>query len=452
MTRRGEAGFTLIETIVGLVVMTIMVTAISQLFIDNLHVVTVGKARAIGLALAQEQIENLRDLPYQSLATQFGEIYPPGILPDNQILVRGGYTFTVNTSIKYVDDPYDGNAAGTIPGKPVDKNPGDYKRAEISVYLKTSGQLVAQLTTDLAAKASETSSNTGVLSIKVIDSNGNPVPQANVTIFNPNPNPDVNIATTTDNLGFVTVPDLPLDSSNRYVVTASLPGYSTSGSTADPAGPQTATIVNPNVLVQQVTAITLSIDHTSNLSLHVEDTNGNPVSALKVTTSGAKTIYQNPSVSKYSIANTTDGTGNINLTGLEWDSYSFAVASGYYLVSAQPYAPLILAPGTTSAVNLVVTTNSNYPTITNVSPNASSTGNNAMVMTITGTHLSSSSTITLKSAGQPDINATGITSGGGDTSLSGTFNFTGAPTGSWDVVVTSNGNTVTQTGGFSVTP
>ena len=240
MTNRGEGGFTLIETIIGLVVMTIMVTAVSQLFVDNLRVVTLGKARAIGLALAEEQLENIRDLPYQGVATQFGAIYPPGLLPDTQTLVRGGYTFTVSTKIIYVDDPYDGNAAGTIPGKPQDIYPFDYKRAEVSVYLKTSGKQVATLTTDVAAKAAETGSSSGILAIKVIDASGNPVSGATVTITNPSQSPAVNISTITDNLGNLVIPNLPPDSNNRYQVTAIYPGYSTDGTIPDPPGAQTA--------------------------------------------------------------------------------------------------------------------------------------------------------------------------------------------------------------------
>ena len=458
MSKRGESGFTLIETIIGLVVMTIMVTAVMQLFVDNLRTVTLGKARAVGLALAQEQMENLRDLPYQSVATQFGAIYPPGNLPDNQTLTRGGYTFVVNTDIEYVDDPYDGNAAGTISGKPKDLNPADYRRAEISVYLKSSNQLVAQVTTDVAAKAAETASNTGVLSIKVIDANGNPVTGAVVTIVNTVPNPDVNISTTTDNQGLVVIPNLPPDSSNRYQVIATLPGYSTDGTIPDPAGNPTAIELNPNVLVQQVTSLTLAIDRTSTMSVHVVDTAGNPVAGLGVTTTGAKKVEDlhttpvDTYMYKYSQATTTDSSGNINLTGLEWDSYSFSLPSGYYLVSSQPYAPVALAPASATSVNLVVSTNASFPTIKTVTPISQATGTAAVAMTITGTNLTSSSVIKLKQAGQADITATGVTSSGGNTNLTGNFNLTGAATGTWDVVVTSGGNTVTQTGGFSVTP
>ncbi|HSX02036.1 MAG TPA: carboxypeptidase-like regulatory domain-containing protein [Candidatus Saccharimonadia bacterium] len=462
MDTRGEGGFTLIETILGLVVMTIMVTAITQLFVDNLRVVTLGKARAIGLSLANEQMEYLRDLPYQSVATQLGAIYPPGLIADNQVVSRGGYTFNLKTEITYVDDPYDGYAScpcasGPAAGKPQDLNPADYKKAQISVYLKSSGQLVDQLTTDLAGKAAETASNTGVLSVKVIDANGQPVANASVHILNTAPNPDVDITTTTDNQGLVVIPNLPPDSKNEYQVTASLSGYSTDATEADPAGTTTAVELNPNVLVQQITSLTLSIDRVSTMFVHVTDTSGAALASKAIEIRGAKVLEKsggNPSVPskyKYDVTSTTDASGNINLNTMEWDGYSFIPPSGWYLVSAQPYQPVALAPNTSQTVNLVLSNSSSYVAIATMTPTSGQTGTASASFTLTGSNFNGSTTVKLRQSGQPDITASGLNVTG-STKLTGNFNLTGAATGAWDVVVTSSGNTVTQTGGFSVTP
>ncbi len=452
MIRRSQGGFTLIETILGLTVMVIMITAVSQLFVDNLRVLTLSKARNIGISLANEQMEYLRDLPYDSVKTQLGGIYPPGLIPDSQTMVRGGYTFTLATKIVYIDDPYDGNSSGTIVGKPVDINPADYKRVQVSVYLKSSGQLVAKLASDMAAKAAETASNTGVISVKVIDASGNPVTNANVHIYNATPNPDVDIQTTTDNQGLVVIPNLPLDSSNRYQITASLAGYSTDQTIPDPSGSQTAVELNVNVLLQQVTAVTMTIDRTSTLNVHVVNTSGAAIPSLPVTITGAKQIKLNPTVNKYSSTTSTDASGNIALPGLEWDSYTYTLPNGYYLVSTQPYAPTVLSPNTSQTVNLVVSNSSNFPTITTATPIKATTGTNPVSIVLTGTNLTSGSTVKLKKAGDPDITATGVVSSGSNTKLTLSVNLTGADTGSWDIVVTTGAGTVTQTGGFSVTP
>ncbi len=449
MKGRDEAGFTLIEIVVAAVIMTLMVAAVGSLFVSNLNEVVLDKARAIGLGLANQQMEYLRDLPYDSLATQFGTIYPPGTIADNQTQTQDNYKFRVHTTIVYIDDPYDGNAAGTIPGKPKDLYPYDYKRAQVDVYLVTSGQLVATLTTDIAGKAAETASDTGILDITVLDANGQPVPQANVSITNTNQNPAVNIQTTTDNDGVVVIPKLPPDSGNNYQVIASLPGYSTDGTKPNPGGGQKAVELNPNVIAQQITPVSLSIDQVSTLYLHVTDTSGNPISNLSVTTTGAKQIYTDPTAYKYSQATATDSSGNITLSGMEWDSYSFSVPAGHYVVSSSPVAPAALEPNSQLTVNLVVSTSANWPTITSISPASSSTGTSSQTLTVNGTNLSSA-TVQLAMTGQTAIPCTGVTGTG--TQLTCTLNLTSAATGNWDVDVTNSTGTATESGGFDVTP
>ncbi len=454
MKRDTQGGFTLVEVVFGAVIMALMITAISTLFLDNLRVVTLGKARAIGLAIANEKLEALRDLPYDSLATQGGAIYPPGNILDNETLTRDNFKFSVNTNISYVDDPYDGYAScpcgsGPAQGKPQDLYPYDYKKAEINVKLVSSGQVVATLTTNVAGKAAETSSNTGILSITVLDANGQPVPDAVVTVTNANPSPAVNITTTTDSNGLVVIPKLPPDSSNRYQVTASLAGYSTDGTIPDPAGSQNAVELNPNVLAQQITALTLSIDRVSTLYVHVVDTSGNPVSGLAVTTSSTKKIKTNPDEFKYSQATNTNASGNITLTGMEWGAYSFAVPAGNYIVATSPYAPVALNPNGSVTANLVVSTSSTWPEITSLTPLTQATGSNPVSITVTGVNFSSGQ-VKLQKSGQSDINCTGGSTT--STTITCDLNLTGAVTGDWDVVVTKSGNSTTQTGGFSVTP
>jgi type II secretory pathway pseudopilin PulG len=458
--QRGEGGFTLIETILGMTVMIIMIVAVTNLFVSNLRTVTVGKAKAIGLSLANEQLEYLRDLPYQSVATQGGAIYPPGIIPDTQTLVRGGYTFTVKTEVNYIDDPYDGYiscpcSTGPAAGKSKDLNPADYKKAQITVKLKSSGAVVATLTSDFAAKAAETASNTGVLSVLVKDATDTPIANANVTITNSAQTPNVNISTTTDNLGYVTIPNLPLDSSNRYFVTASLGGYSTDATEGDPAGASvTAVELNPNILVQQVTQVVMQIDRVSNMTVHVVDTTGAALSSKAIRITGAKVLEKTSGVAskyKYDVTSTTNASGDITLTGIEWDAYSFTPPSGSYLVSAQPYVPVSLLPSSSQAVTLVLSTSSSYPTVTKMTPTSAQTGTSAVSFTLNGTNLGSGTTVALRQAGQSDIVATGLAFTG-STKITGSFNLTSAATGSWDLIVTKSGNTVTQTGGFNVTP
>jgi type II secretory pathway pseudopilin PulG len=454
MNRSGEGGFTLVEVVVSAVIMTLMVAAVGNLFISNINTVALGKARAVGLALANEKMEDLRNLPYASLATQHGVIYPPGNIADTETDVRDNYTFTVSTEIVYIDDPYDGNAAGTIVGKPKDLYPYDYKEADVKVTLTSSGQVVASLASFIAGATAETATNTGILSISVINASGQPVPNATVTITNPYESPAVNITTTTDNNGLVMIPKLPPDSSNQYQVIATLGGYSTDGTIAKPSGSQTAVKLNPNVLSQQITSVTLAIDQLSTLYIHAVDTSGNTISSLAVTTTGAKEIDLNPAVYKYSLATSTNSSGNITLNGMEWDSYSFAVPTGYYIVSASPYQPSPLSPNSAVTENLVVSQNASWPVISSVSPISQDTGTTALSLAITGSNLPSTSTVKLEQSGQSNITATGCVSTGSNPTMKLTcnVNLAAAATGNWNIVVANATGATTQTGGFSVNP
>lgn len=457
MKRQSEGGFTLVELVFGAVIMSLMVASIGQLYLSNINSLVLGKSRAIALALANERMEALRDLPYDSLATQFGPIYPPGLLVDDETVVRNNYKFTVHTDISYVDDAYDGYIScpcttGPAAGKPKDLYPYDYKKAQISVKLISSNRQVAVLTTDIAGKAAETASNTGILSVTVLNANGQPVPNATVHIVNTNPTPDVDITTTTDSNGLVIIPKLPPDSANRYQVTASYASYSTDGTIPDPAGAQTAVQLNPNILVQQITSVTLSIDQLSTLYVQAVDTSGAPINALNVTTTGAKKTKNTPDVFKYSQTAATDSSGNITLTGMEWDSYNFSLPAGYYLAAVSPYRPVTLDPNSTLTATLTVSTSSSFPRITLVEPATGQTGTAAVSVEVRGNNLSSGSTLRLKRVGQPDIVATGCASSGGSTLLTCAVSLTGAASGTWDMAVTNGTGTVTQTGGFSVTP
>jgi hypothetical protein len=434
--------------------MAMMVGAVGSMFISNLQTVTLGKARAVALGLANEKMEELRNLPYNSLATQNGAIYPPGNIADNETDVRDNYTFKVNTQIVYVDDPYDGNAQGTIVGKPTDLYPYDYKEAQIKVTLATSGQLVAELATYVAGATAETASNTGILSITVLNASGQAIPNAVVTITNPNESPAVNITTSTDNNGIVLIPKLPPDSLNQYQVTATLGGYSTDGTIADPPGAQTAVKLDPNVLVGQITSVTLAIDQLSTLYINVVNTSGAPISGLAVTTTGSKQTKLNPTVYKYSLATATNASGSITLSGMEWDSYNFAVPAGYYIVSSSPYAPSALSPNSSLTENLVVSQSATWPVITTVTPSTQDTGVSAVSVAIVGSNLPSTATVALSQTGQTNITGTGCTSTGSNPTmkLTCTLNLSSAATGIWNLSVTNSTGKTTQTGGFVVNP
>ena len=241
------------------------------------------------------------------------------------------------------------------------------------------------------------------------------------------------------------IPNLPIDSSNDYNVVVTKAGYSTEQTIAEPAGTQTAYRLNPNVLLQQVTSLYLPIDKLSNLTVNVKDPTGAVLANSAITITGAKKTKLTPDVYKYSQVSTTDATGTIALTGIEWDSYSFTPPTGC------PYAPLALSPGVSQTINLVLSATSTLPRIVKVAPATGSVAAGTVAVTITGANMPSGTTVKLKKAGSTDISATSVVSTNGGATLTMNFSLTGASAGTWDIAVTSTGTT-TQPGGFIVTP
>ncbi|MEK7548434.1 MAG: hypothetical protein AAB499_00865, partial [Patescibacteria group bacterium] len=82
-------------------------------------------------------------MPYDSLSTLGGTILPQGSIPDTQTINRGGANYTLETTIIYVDDPFDGcliavgggtfECTDTATSTTFDPVPIDYKRISIQV-------------------------------------------------------------------------------------------------------------------------------------------------------------------------------------------------------------------------------------------------------------------------------------------------------------------------------
>ena len=274
----------------------LVATGVLSAYSASFKAMELAKAKTASVALANEKIEQIHNMPYDSLATEHGFIYPPGTILDDEELIRRGVRFNVHTVISYIDDPFDGNATGTIIGKPQDLYPYDYKKVEVTVSKVGRNGYLSKLTTNVAAKAAETPSNTGIIKLCVIDSTGSPVSGATLTIENSELDPPVEkMSGVTGIDGCIMVPSLPPDSQNNYHLTATKDGFST-----DLTYPRTAQ--NPNelyqdidIIIQQVTEKTLIIDRLSTMEITFVDSSGNVLPNTSFHLRDSKEIYFNPS-------------------------------------------------------------------------------------------------------------------------------------------------------------
>ena len=70
--RKGERGFTLVETSISMVVMMVAGLAISSLFVFSMQNNVGGADRALAMAVAQQQLEQLRSVSYEDTTLAVG--------------------------------------------------------------------------------------------------------------------------------------------------------------------------------------------------------------------------------------------------------------------------------------------------------------------------------------------------------------------------------------------
>jgi prepilin-type N-terminal cleavage/methylation domain-containing protein len=120
-------GFTLIETLVGTAIFLLLVISVYQAYLVTIQVIRTAQIKITATALANEQLEIMRNMPYTDIGIIDG--LPSGKILADQKLIRNNQEFTVKTTINSIDDPFD----GTMSGIPNDSSPADYKLVEVEI-------------------------------------------------------------------------------------------------------------------------------------------------------------------------------------------------------------------------------------------------------------------------------------------------------------------------------
>ena len=502
--RTKEGGFTLVELMVSLVVLSILGLAFFELFNALLNSALVAQKKATALTIANTQMEYLKSLPYSNLAISGGPILANSYLPQSFNKTVNGLTYTVKTNITYIDDAYDG--CGSYPSLALEEeychnypppsnapNPGnaaDYKDVSVDVSDSKSGVVLATLDSYISPGVTGSTGTYGTLFVKVIDNNGNPVQGATVNITNNALNPTIGLGDTTDQNGMAIFYNLPPDSKYDYVVSASEQGYS-SITTIASQGSLVPNYPNQKLISQSSSLVTLMIAPEGQYSLELQttDTNGNPLPNAKIYIKGGYKMYTSTSNTQYyydtinsNSSPVTDSNGLAGVTNLTPGDYYFCGDNGstgcsvnnvaYYLAAAVPYSgnnplePIVVPdyiasspPSTTflyngnsylQEVRLMLTTSSSFPRVTSLNPYAGSlsSGNlSSFNFTLNGANLpcsSSGNCATTVSFTQSGTSYPATCTGSGQgTSLSCNVNLANATVGNTQLVVTYDGQTLT---------
>lgn len=345
-----EEGFSLFEVIVGLAVFAVVGTAIYVSYNNVLQIIITSQANSVATAVVNNELEIIRNIPYPDVGLRGGS--PAGSLEPTKTVWFGNLPFTVETTVRNVDDPFD----GTVTSIPPDLIPADYKLVEIAVSCANCPQFKSlTTTTTVATRGLEKATRNGALFIKVFDAFGQAVAGAQVSVKNSAVIPLIDINDITNASGSLNFVDIAT-SSVGYRISVTKSGYSTERTY--PLGD----VNNPNpvkpdpiVFEQGVTNVSFSIDRLSNFSFKAADKICRPLAGVEVLQTGEKLIGYNPDFPKFSVNFSTDANGQHVNNVLEWDTYDFKnLNQTYALTGYDPFLPLAVSPASSSEMRWVL--------------------------------------------------------------------------------------------------
>lgn len=340
MKTRFVAGSSLIDVIVSLAIIAILFAGIYLVYFSLIDSISNVEARRGATSALNARLEIIRNLAYENVGTVGG--IPAGVLPQNETVSMGDFSFVITTTVRNIDDPFD----GTLGGSPNDTAPADYKQVTLEISCPTCARFAPfTMTTTAAPKNLENTAVTGSLFLTVLDSAGVGVPGASVHIANASVTPAIDLTDTTNASGTLQLVGVATGTQS-YQVDVSKNGYSSErtyaiggGANPNPAKP------HATVAAQTVTALSFAIDRTSSLRLITSDLFCSPVAGRSIGVSGAKLIGTSPDVLKFSSTTVTGADGVAILPALEWDTYTLSLSgSGYNIVGTEPFSPLIINP------------------------------------------------------------------------------------------------------------
>ncbi len=465
-----------------------------------------ARQKTTGTQLATNRLEYLKSLPYDSLAVVGGAIYHPTPLPSTETITLDETNYVINTSINYADDAFDGctnyatpadkaNLCKNLPepsGATTDTNPADYKIVNVKVFVNS--KKVSELDTNISARVAETDSTTGALTVKTIDSAGNPVSGATVTVTNTAITPNINLSDSTDTNGTAIFYGLPPHTGNSYSVTASKSDFSTL-STIPPSGSLSPYYVSQNIIVQQSSSVTLIVNPMGQYSLvgEVFTTSGTPIANAKLYAKGGTKKYNDDTNTEYYFDNliptdtrpTSDTSGNFTIQNMDPGNYIFCGDLGatscdvggttYYLIASIPYTEenqigpikipsyVAASPPTTTfpfggfnyyqKARFILSTDSGFPRIYKLTDTSASKTNGTHTFSVNGTGLNGANIVVKNSGGDMTANCTG-----NNTDLTCEIDLSSANTEQSNITLTVGGYTLDipngtgLLGGINVTP
>lgn len=252
-------GFSFVELLVTAAIISLVFGGLLTALQSSINLISNSKASAGAIAIANERMEYIRSLPYDSVGTVAG--IPSGSIPQNATSTLNGITYVERILIQYVDAPEDGTGVGDTNGILA-----DYKLAKVEVSWGTkTGSSSVVLLSNIVPPGIESVTGGGTLTVNVFDAAVQPVSGASVHVYNDTTTSTIDTTVFTNTDGIAMFAGAP--AAANYQITVTDTGYST-----DQTYSATTSNPNPNpphvaVIESAVSTMNFQIDELSDLTI-----------------------------------------------------------------------------------------------------------------------------------------------------------------------------------------
>jgi type II secretory pathway pseudopilin PulG len=232
---RREAGVTLIEAIMAIVIFGIVSTSLITVLSSASASDALSRQRTIGLELAQQQVEYIRQLSYANVGTTTGN--PTGVVTPSQTKLVAGLWYTLKTRIRWVNDPIPSSFA----------TGANYKQIRVTITRNTDNAQVARVLTYLSSstRAPYGGVNNAIINVTTQDYALKTALQNVAVNLTDGPTPASDV---TDETGLVTFPALTANptsgNTSYYDIGTGLTNYQTLREDIGPTTPSPSLAAN----------------------------------------------------------------------------------------------------------------------------------------------------------------------------------------------------------------
>ena len=366
-----KRGTSLIDLLIAIAIIALLFGGVYLVYFSIITASTNVGARTAASEAISNELELIRNLSYGNVGTVSG--LPSGVIPQSQTSTVGDFSFTLQTTVLNIHDPYD-TSSGTVPN-------ADYKFVTVTASCPACVHFTPlSVTTTVAPPNLQAAAQSGgVITITALNANGIGVPDAVINVVNASVTPSINLTDTANASGVLELIGVPT-STQGYYISATKSGYSFD-QTYKPGSLGGSTVVKPNITVASATisSVSFSIDQLSSLTVTAVTNRcvalgGEPFSLV-----GSKLIGTSPNVLKFSTSSATNATGSalgsVSLPNIEWDTYSIALATATQNIAGTiPFSPFAIAPSSTAAFEFLLQPVANPSLLVSVADTATGAG------------------------------------------------------------------------------